>query len=479
MKSIKQVEIINFQAHANTVVEFAPSGNLTVVTGNSDSGKTSIIRALRWAFYNAPQGTDFIRVGCTMVQVKVTMDDGWSVTRLRTPSKNQYIITHPSGDEQTYEGFGNNVPVEVQQMLGVAPVDVGDMDLKLNIAEQLDGPFLGNSIAASFRAKVLGKLAGTEDVDVANKQLGTDLYRHNRDLESAKSQLETKVAQIEELAWVEGLGQKIAQLEVLAQTIKSKQDQLKDLKQLNARHAELSGRINNGKAYLARYQGLDGATEALNTATIKQQQSSGFQALKNRHSTLLASIEDALHTFSRYEYADDAAAYIYDGTPDKLKSLQALTRLQSQHDSVDRSLAKCQEHLDSLKGVPELSSHFDKANSASMQLVNLTRLNTRLVIRKHELNQAKETLEQLGDIGSVSSMVANTTDSLTKLVELRQYTTALDGIRESTEKTLGSLELAKHTLDNATTLYEKTLQEAGICPTCGAVAHEFKLKEVI
>ena len=46
---IEAVEIINFQPHENTVLEFAPGVN--VIKGQSRSGKSSIIRSLEWLFF--------------------------------------------------------------------------------------------------------------------------------------------------------------------------------------------------------------------------------------------------------------------------------------------------------------------------------------------------------------------------------------------------------------------------------------------
>jgi ATPase involved in DNA repair len=126
---IQRIEIQNFQSHRNTVLEPGPGGQLTVVTGPSDSGKTAILRALRWLLYNVPQGTDFIRVGCTFAKVIVTLADGTEVERFRTPSKNQYAIRHPGAEPQVYEGFGSTVPLEVQETLGVRPITIGDLEL--------------------------------------------------------------------------------------------------------------------------------------------------------------------------------------------------------------------------------------------------------------------------------------------------------------------------------------------------------------
>jgi exonuclease SbcC len=60
---IKKLSLRNFQSHRETDLEFSPG--LNIIVGPSDQGKSAIIRALRWLFYNEPRGTGFIRVGET------------------------------------------------------------------------------------------------------------------------------------------------------------------------------------------------------------------------------------------------------------------------------------------------------------------------------------------------------------------------------------------------------------------------------
>ena len=138
-------------------MEPAPSRQLTVIVGPSDSGKTAIIRALRWLYYDIPRGTDFISVQERSARVTLSLADGNKVVRERSRTTyNRYLV-----NDQRFEGFKNIVPAEVMENTGVRPVTVGDLVLNLNLAEQLDGPFLGKSVSDPARAKVLGKLAGT------------------------------------------------------------------------------------------------------------------------------------------------------------------------------------------------------------------------------------------------------------------------------------------------------------------------------
>ena len=51
---IKSLELFNFQSHAHTLIEF--SDGVNIISGTSDSGKSAILRALRWVIRNEPSG---------------------------------------------------------------------------------------------------------------------------------------------------------------------------------------------------------------------------------------------------------------------------------------------------------------------------------------------------------------------------------------------------------------------------------------
>jgi len=54
---IKTLSIQNYQSHKDSTLEFDPGVN--VIVGSTDSGKTAIIRALRWLIWNRPNGDSF------------------------------------------------------------------------------------------------------------------------------------------------------------------------------------------------------------------------------------------------------------------------------------------------------------------------------------------------------------------------------------------------------------------------------------
>ena len=123
MKKLQRLTIENFQSHEFTQIDFSPGFN--VIVGQSDQGKSALIRALKWLIYNEPRGVDFIRVGATRSSVTILLTDGTQITRERTPSRNRYYLLIPGQEENIFEGFGSRVPQEIQDALGMGKSKIG------------------------------------------------------------------------------------------------------------------------------------------------------------------------------------------------------------------------------------------------------------------------------------------------------------------------------------------------------------------
>lgn len=70
---IKQLNIQNFQSHVDTTLEFSDGCN--IIVGNSDSGKTAIIRALRWLVFHKPTGDEMRSHWGGKTKVELFIDD--------------------------------------------------------------------------------------------------------------------------------------------------------------------------------------------------------------------------------------------------------------------------------------------------------------------------------------------------------------------------------------------------------------------
>lgn len=228
MNSIKRLIVDNFQSHKHTEVEFGPG--LNVIVGPSDFGKSALVRALRWVLYNEPRGANFIRVGSKVCQVKVEMDDGSVVTRLRsTTGKNQYLLKRPGEDELIFEGFGNDVPVEVIQTTGIRKIVIDERSkVELNLGAQLEGPFLLAENGA-IRAKVIGQLGGVHILDWAQRSVNTELHRLGEQEKRCQDELQQLSEALKSYEHLPQLQEKIEQIGILVHQIEDAAGKIEEL----------------------------------------------------------------------------------------------------------------------------------------------------------------------------------------------------------------------------------------------------------
>ncbi|NLN49875.1 MAG: AAA family ATPase, partial [Clostridiales bacterium] len=120
MKKIETLRIKNFQTHKDTTLQFCKG--LNVLVGESRNGKTAILRMLRWIYYNEPRGDRFIRSGEEQCEGEVILSDGTSVQRIRNRKGKItcYGLNSPGQEEQAFTKYGTEVPLELQQALGVS-----------------------------------------------------------------------------------------------------------------------------------------------------------------------------------------------------------------------------------------------------------------------------------------------------------------------------------------------------------------------
>jgi exonuclease SbcC len=109
MNRLVRLEIEGFQPHKHRVIEFDEL--VTVLVGANGSGKSSVIRAIRWVAFNRPLGDSVIRWGSKSARVRLVTETV-KVVRERGEDGNYYRV-----NAQKFTALGTGVPESVHRLL--------------------------------------------------------------------------------------------------------------------------------------------------------------------------------------------------------------------------------------------------------------------------------------------------------------------------------------------------------------------------
>lgn len=281
---IERVIVKNYQSLHDIELELS---RLTVIVGQSSSGKSALTRALN-ALTGNQRGTSFITHGENQTTIIAKTDKG--TVALQRGKKDAYVIVDESGEQKQYTKLAGGVPEEVSQFLGIPAKD------PLNYANQFDMPYLLTA-SSSEVARTLGELTNVSVIFEAAREA-------NKRRLSASSTLKTRVADTEKLdsqlsvfdgldtrkknldeatALIEesqGLSQKIEQLSLTVKAasikpVKPKKTKLPDLtqiKKLNENVKALQATLNLLSTGLDKLKQLASHIETSNKKLITSKQ---------------------------------------------------------------------------------------------------------------------------------------------------------------------------------------------------------------
>ena len=109
------LEVENFQKHESRRVHLAHP--ITTITGPTDSGKSSLLRLLKWILCNVPQGDGYVKIG-EEEAVGTLVIDGRTIERVRGKNDNLYVL-----DGKEFRAFGSSVPDEISKLANVGPTN--------------------------------------------------------------------------------------------------------------------------------------------------------------------------------------------------------------------------------------------------------------------------------------------------------------------------------------------------------------------
>jgi len=192
------LDIENYQAHKNSHFDFHSGVN--VIVGASDSGKSSIIRALRLLRWNKPAGKAYASWWGGNTLVQATTSDDHTVSRKEGEERSYNL-----NDLPPFKAFRNEVPIEVQNALNLDD---------LNLQMQKDSFFLFHNTSGEV-AGHFNKIAHLDKIDTAQSNIKRWCLEKNQIVAHKESDLEKSRLELKTFEYLETFEIEVEALEEL------------------------------------------------------------------------------------------------------------------------------------------------------------------------------------------------------------------------------------------------------------------------
>lgn len=239
---IEKIEIHNFQSHKATVLEL--DAKVNTLQGNSDCGKSAVLRALQWLIFN-PAGdyfiSDWARKGKTQTAPceVIVYANGHKIVRRRDKDFNGYYL-----DDEMFEATRNTVPKKISDILNLGEV---------NVQRQLDPPFL-LSMSAGEVSRYINNLVNLTRIDTWTSAANSRERKLRQDADAAFERVEKARGKVESYSL-------LPRLEELSTTIESLEAHGSDVGALYADLSETLSRYSAEADMLALLPDVDRLTE--------------------------------------------------------------------------------------------------------------------------------------------------------------------------------------------------------------------------
>lgn len=287
---IKSLHIKNFQSHANTNLVLHPGVN--VIIGESDTGKSAILRALSWLVRNKVDDKSFRSNWGGKTDVEIRFDDGNEVSRTQDKDNCYYLVNPNTETDEEYKAFRSDIPEDIVSAL--------NMDV-LNMSYQFDPPFLLADSPGEV-AKTLNKIADLNDIDTSISNIRKMVLANSREISGVEFQLGELEQHKKELSFLPEMEKDVTELEQflhketqlcsqinvghkLINAISKIEEELKELELFLAADKEVtkvSALVDREKLLTSHARGLESLIKAIETDS---------KDLEILNSFLLAEIE--------------------------------------------------------------------------------------------------------------------------------------------------------------------------------------------
>lgn len=474
-RKISTIIIKNFQSHRHTVLNL--DEHVNVILGSSDVGKTAILRALGWVFFNEPQGTAFIRAGETSASVELIYSDGYSVKRIRNKKFNGYHINHPDFDEpKKLSGFGSTVPEEIQEITGVRKFEIADkIESPITYQTQLEGAFL-LSESSIKKAKAIGAISNVNIIDRAIQIANSNIKDFRKTINISEGSLKNSEEEIKEYDTLEERKENLEKVKTLYAELIQKNKMNESLSILNQR---LDNNIEQIKTEENTIKSLSFVDETyktyyqLNSLLVKgADYYNKFMNLRNNE----ALYESNMKIIRNTNFLEDANPK-FENVIYLIRRFNLLTNMNSNLEKVEESQKVNEKIIDDSKNLDKIYETTKDIENILNRFQLLQNLNNRLVTIDKTVDEVEKDIEPLfiENLSKYLNYVINLDNKFSTYNALYNSIYSKNSEIRNYENVINDLDIEINEKLNS---YLQVLQKSNICPMCGSMITEEHIEKI-
>lgn len=208
---LTRIRLVNIQKHKNLTLNL---DKINVITGATDTGKTSVFRGLLWGLTNNEAGDNLINnEGAKSCSVLINVD-GHEVERSWTKSKNAYRL-----DSKEFTTFRTTVPTPIADILNMTD---------LNVQGRRDLPFMVY-YKASECANQFSEMLDLEEIDSTISNVNKAVKQKTELVDTLKQQVKQYEDALKQYDKVDDAVKALAELGLLRGKLLQVEDRLNAL----------------------------------------------------------------------------------------------------------------------------------------------------------------------------------------------------------------------------------------------------------
>jgi len=257
---IKTLFIRNYGSNRKMDIDL--DKRITCLTGESYTGKSWAVRAVKWIALNRPSGISFIRWGSKSAVVIIETDKS-DVSRRRSKTDNVYIV-----DGTPLKAFGNDVPDKVRKILNLS-------DLNFQTQQEMPhgaGPLFWFALSPGEVAKRLNKIVNLDLIDRTLGNLSKLVHRAKVELDVCRERRSEARAKAESLAFVDAMEEEWREVKVADDRVTKLENETHALDCLIQDITQQKQMVNEAKVHLRQADMDLSELEALREAIIEIRQ---------------------------------------------------------------------------------------------------------------------------------------------------------------------------------------------------------------